>query len=653
MAKSSLNAQQSPLTELHPFLEPPVAHAPTILLDPAKMGVDTASAAAHVGSGSILLDRFELLDMIGEGGMSRVYKAVDRRKVEAGAADPHIAIKVLTVPFANYSDAMAVLSREAHSLQSLTHPNIVRVFDCDRDGEIVFMTMELLAGQSLFDKMRAAKSEGGLSRDISRRLIKSIANALEFAHGKNILHGDLKPGNVFITNTGEIKVIDFGLARLMVQPGDTQPKTAANAADRLRALTPAYASPEMLENDEPDPRDDVYALACVAWKLMTGELPFKPKDAAAARNVDQLVCPRQLTRHEFRALCHALQSDRGKRTPSARQFLDEFSGAGGKISGPVATGIAVSIAIVIAAAAFFSLRPVNKNAPEHAGSPQVATAPLAPSPGGVFRDCPTCPLMKVLPAGDFQQGSAPDSAGLAFEMPQHKVSIAYAFATGVYDVTVGEYSEFVAATGVGAHSCATYDNAWRMNPSVTWKNAIESQTPSHPVSCVSWQDAKDYAAWLSHTTHQTYRLPSASEWEYAARAGSSAQVPWATPADACSYANVADQTAARHYPGWKVVPCSDDFAQSAPVGSFKENAFGLYDMLGNVFQWTEDCWTDNYQGAPADGSAQAAGDCSQHELRGGSWFTQPDFVRTSYRNRFDSGYRSTSVGLRLVREMAK
>jgi formylglycine-generating enzyme required for sulfatase activity len=148
-------------------------------------------------------------------------------------------------------------------------------------------------------------------------------------------------------------------------------------------------------------------------------------------------------------------------------------------------------------------------------------------------------------------------------------------------------------------------------------------------------------------------LPSASEWEYAARAGSSAQVPWAAPADACTFANVADQTAARHYQGWKVMPCADEYVQSAPVGSFKENAFGLHDMLGNVFQWTEDCWTDNYQGAPIDGSAQTSGDCTQHESRGGSWYTQPDFVRTSYRNRFDSDYRSTSVGFRLVREMPK
>jgi formylglycine-generating enzyme required for sulfatase activity len=395
----------------------------------------------------------------------------------------------------------------------------------------------------------------------------------------------------------------------------------------------------------------VYALACVAWKLMTGKLPFNAKDPSAARNVAQLACPHELSRREFRALCHALQFEREKRTPSARQFILEFSGAGSKVSWPVAAGIAVPMTALIAAAAFFALHLGNQKTQAPPMAPAVANAPLAPAPGQVFRDCPTCPLMKVLAAGEFQQGTPAGADALAFEMPQHKVTIAHAFAAGVYDVTVGEYSEYAAATGVGANSCATYDGAWRVTPSVTWRNAIESQTPSHPVSCVSWHDAKDYAAWLSHTTHQVYRLPSASEWEYAARAGSAAQVPWTTPAEACSYANVADQTAARHYRGWKVLPCADEFVQSAPVGSFKENSFGLYDMLGNVFQWTEDCWTDNYQGAPIDGSAQSTGDCTQHELRGGSWFTQPDFVRTSYRNRFDGNYRSTSIGFRLIREM--
>ena len=625
-----------------------VEQAQTILLDSAQLGEKLrSSAAALLDKGSVLLDRFKLLEIIGEGGMSRVFKAMDLRKVEAGAANPNVAVKVLTMPFANYSDAMSVLSREAHNLQGLTHPNIVRVIDCDRDGEVVFMTMELLSGRSLQDQLQAAKPSG-LPRDFKLRVIQSIVSALEFAHSKHVVHGDLKPGNVFVTHAGEIKVIDFGLARLMAHPKSTPHTTGNTAADRMRALTPAYASPEMWDERDPDPRGDVFSLACIVWMLMTGGHPFKGAQSTVALEANaQLRRPPQLSRGEFRALRHALEFDADKRTPSARQFLDEFNGTASKRAWLI--GAAVVAAGLLSVFAYKAMKPAP---PSPAASLSTASAPAA-AVGQVFRDCPTCPLMKVLPAGDFMQGSAPHDMGAQpFEMPQHKTTIAQAFAAGVYEVTVSEFADFVADTQVEPRACNTYDGTWHMDAAVTWKNAVEGQIASFPVSCVSWQDAKDYAAWLSKRTHQNYRLLSASEWEYAARAGSAAQQPWSNPASACTYGNLADQTAARHFSGWTSVPCADNYVESAPVGSFAANAFGLYDLLGNVFEWTEDCWTPDYQNAPTDGSPRLDGDCSQHELRGGSWFTQPDFVRTAYRNSFAAEYRSTSVGFRLRREMS-
>jgi formylglycine-generating enzyme required for sulfatase activity len=628
-----------------------LSHAATILLDPSKLGVaGSAAPAKALDNGRVLLNRFKLLEVIGEGGMSRVYKALDLRKVEARSADPHVAVKVLTLPFVNYTDAMSVLSREAHSLQSLTHPNILRVIDCDRDGEIVFMTMELLAGKSLFERMRPYK-DTGMPRDQGLKIIEGIVKALEFAHGKNMLHGDLKPGNVFITDSGEIKVIDFGLARLMSQPKGRQ-KGEDTAADRMKALTPAYASPEMWEGNDPDPRDDVYSLACVVWKIMTGEHPFRGQELAARKTGILPARPAQLSRREYRALCHGLEFDRDQRTPSARQFFEEFRSKGSMPSWGLGVGIAVAV-LLIAGIVYVSAKPKGE-APHASPTPAIVMAAAAPVPGAVFRDCATCPLMKALAPGEFLQGSKPDEpAAQKFEMPQHKVTIAKSFAAGVYEVTAGEYAEFAAETKIKAQACNAYDGEWRLHTEVTWENAAESQTAAHPVSCVSWQDAKDYAAWLSRRTHQSYRLPSASEWEYAARAGSTAQRPWSDAAGACAYANVADQTAAQHYPGWSASPCADKFVQSAPVGSFAPNAFGLYDMLGNVFEWTDDCWVADYQGAPNSGAPQTDGDCSQHELRGGSWFTNPDFVRAAYRGRFASDYRSTSLGFRLIREIAK
>lgn len=289
------------------------------------------------------------------------------------------------------------------------------------------------------------------------------------------------------------------------------------------------------------------------------------------------------------------------------------------------------------------------------GKPAAAarTAAIQPGkPGTTLRDCPTCPLLTVLPTGRFEQGSAASENNSAFEKPLHWVMIATPIALSTNPVTVDEFRAFATATGRDMQGCDTYDGAWRRRPENNWENPGFAQTGSHPVTCASWNDAKAYAAWLSAKTGQHYRLPSASEWEYAARAGGAAAQPWsAEGTDACANANVADQSAGHRFPGWTVFACNDGFVQTSPVGSFKANSFGLNDMLGNVFQWTEDCWNADYKGAPIDGAARADGDCSERELRGGSWFSTPSYVRANYRNHFGVDYRGSSVGIRLARDI--
>ena len=287
-------------------------------------------------------------------------------------------------------------------------------------------------------------------------------------------------------------------------------------------------------------------------------------------------------------------------------------------------------------------------------APAVAAAPTTPQAGTVLHDCPTCPAVTVLAAGRFEQGSRDTDAGAsAFEKPAHVVVIAHAFGMSTNAVTVDEFRAFVAATSRSMQGgCDIYDGNWRRRQDSSWENPGFAQTGSHPVTCVSWNDAKAYAAWLSKTTGHRYRLPSASEWEYAARAGGAAVLPWAEASGACTGANVADQSAARRYPGWAAFGCDDGFVFTAPVGSFRANTFGLNDMLGNVFQWTEDCWRADYAGAPIDGSARTGGDCTDHELRGGSWFSNPAYVRANYRNHFGADYRTSSVGFRVVRDVA-
>ncbi len=319
------------------------------------------------------------------------------------------------------------------------------------------------------------------------------------------------------------------------------------------------------------------------------------------------------------------------------------------IARPVIVSVAVAVlaVAVVAVAAWYLIQraPAAKEA-------SVLASAAVPVPGTVIRDCPTCPTMMVLPAGRFKQGSMRAANGSAFESPLHWVVIGPGLSMSSNAVTVEDFQQFITDTGRDIRGCDIYDGDWKHRPDNSWKNPGFPQTGTHPVTCVSWNDAKAYVGWLSTKTGQRYRLPSASEWEYAARAGGEAVQPWgANGSAACATANVADASAAQRYPGWAVFACNDGYVYTAPVGSFKANSFGLNDMLGNVFQWTEDCWYADYTRAPMDGSARSDGDCSEHELRGGSWFSTPAYVRANYRNHFAADYRTSSVGIRLVRDI--
>src|SRR6201996_6236218 len=306
--------------------------AATVLVD--HTGGHPAPMPAHprrkpfISVGTVLHSRFRLIEPIGEGGMSTVYKAIDLRKVEARATETHVAVKLLTVPLSDFTESLAMLQSEAHKLQALPHPNIVRVIDCDRDGRTVFMTMEYLSGESLKRKLAVSEHKGLPARE-ALNIIKCVANGLAFAHGNGIVHGDLKPGNVLVTDKAEVKIIDFGIARLMTR----HPRAAGVNGDerpRLSALTPPYASPEMLENAPPDPRDDIYALACIAHELLTGRHPFDRMVANEARDAGMKVIRRStMSAAQFRAIAHGLEFDRDRRTPSVQKFLEEFTAGTG------------------------------------------------------------------------------------------------------------------------------------------------------------------------------------------------------------------------------------------------------------------------------------------------------------------------------------
>jgi formylglycine-generating enzyme required for sulfatase activity/predicted Ser/Thr protein kinase len=601
------------------------------------------TSSAPIDAGAVLKHRFKLVECVGEGGMGRVYKAIDLRRVEARQHDVHVAVKVLTRSFRDYSGSLAALQSEAAKLQRLTHPQIVRVIDVDRDGQTVFMTMEYLSGQPLKRMLQAADGRG-LELATALPILERIADALSYAHRNDIVHGDLKPSNVIVTDDNDVKVIDFGIARMMASPRRPANVPSGRAeSESLSGLTPSYASPEMLEQEQPaDPRDDVYALACITHELLTGQHPFERAAATAARDSGmKLRRNRALTRTQYRALANGLKFERAERTLSVERFMQELRGDRAASIRRVAV-YAVLAVVAVAAGAYFWTR--------------VRSAPVVATPGvgDVFRDCASCPLMKVLAPGKYVQGSADDDADAQpFEKPRHAVTLALPIGFGEYEVTRAQYGAFVEETQrQTTGGCSVYDGEWTKRADLDWSRVGFPQTASHPATCVSWQDAQAYVEWLSGKTGHHYRLPSASEWEYAARAGGEGSRPWgANTREACAAANVADESAAERFPGWDVHACSDGYVFTAPVGAFAANAFGLNDMFGNVFEWVQDCWHESYQGAPSDGSAWVGAGCDQREMRGGSWFTTPAYVRAAYRNRFEADYRSNSVGFRVVRDM--
>ncbi|MBN3788845.1 serine/threonine protein kinase [Burkholderia sp. Ac-20353] len=272
------------------------------------------------GIGDTLNGRFVLEECLGVGGMGTVYKALDLRKLEASDRKPHIAIKVLNVQFRGQPTSLIALQREARKAQTLAHRNIVTVYDFDRDGPLVYLTMEYLSGKPL-SKVLRAPGFTGMPFDAASPIIAGMGHALAYAHERGFVHCDFKPANVFLTDRGEVKVIDFGIARAF-QRRDEDPDVTVFDPASLGGITPAYASPEMFEHLEPDPRDDVYALACVTYELLTGHHPFDRLSATQARH-DHLrpARPPGLDRTQWRTLSAALSFDRATRTPSVNLFL--------------------------------------------------------------------------------------------------------------------------------------------------------------------------------------------------------------------------------------------------------------------------------------------------------------------------------------------
>jgi formylglycine-generating enzyme required for sulfatase activity len=603
---------------------------------------------------------------------------------------------------------LADFMEEGRKLVSFKHENIVRALNLIEANSTAYLAMEYEEGETLSSYLQ--REQRPLTEQECKDIFRPLLRGLAYLHGKEFLHRDIKPGNIYLRQSGEPLLIDFGSARQVVSGGD----------NRLTMLyTPGYAAPEQYSMDasRQGPWTDLYSIGATMYRCIFGELAvdaMSRKDAAFEGEVDPLISATTRGAGQFSEPFLALIDELMKVDPRDRRLsagdaesrlagqavvepstklvggaertrriapgavhdesalrdetgpLDGVQDQGASVAG-VVSGLAAdqrigdhpttargskagwglpgviaaaTAAVGLTVAAVWSIVASLDDAPEPgptAGTPppvnradrteerhisettsvapQVTASALEdPWPAGkALRDTlpggASGPSMVIVPAG---QASLGTDKGEPDESPSYSTAFATPFAISVGEITFEDYAVYANATAAPLPDDAGWGRGQR------------------PVVGVSWQDAVDYAGWLSERTGESYRLPSESEWEYVARAGSETETP---------------------------EPGSGNWGQpittggTEPQGSYPPNGFGVQDMAGNVWEWTADCWNPDHTGANSDGNARERGDCDRRVLRGGAWNSEDERVRFPNRSPALIETRSRSVGFRLVREL--
>jgi formylglycine-generating enzyme required for sulfatase activity len=479
---------------------------------------------------------------------------------------------------------------ELQNARKLEHSNLIKAYSVGQfrflNKEMLYLVMELAQG-SLENHIQ----KGGLSSGEIKNITAQVAQGLNYLHSQNKVHRDLKPGNILMVNQ-QYKLADFGLIRTLNNKSHTQ--AVHNSG------TIIYMPPEAFKGDI-SPAWDLWSLGIMLIEMTTNQLPYKFNNDIHQLMAKVMNCELQIPSlpKEFKPIIEGcLQKDRKQRW-TAQQVLNALQ--------PVQQ-----------AAVRMPVSPIPPIA-----SPTPFTEKLA---NGIRLE------MVSLPAGKFLMGSAESNS----EKPQHLVKV-NSFAIGKYPVTQAQYQ-------------AVMGN----NPS-HWKN-----NPQNPVERVSWNDAQAFCEKLSQITGKTYRLPTEAEWEYACRAGTTTRFYFGDDASELGdYGWYVDNSGKQvidtdrilqevggdlHKYLERLIANSN---QTHPVGQKKPNAWGLYDMSGNVFEWCEDNWHDSYENAPRDGSAWLTNNHDYHIVRGGSWIASPGYCRSAYRSSYLVGILGTR-GFRVV-----
>ena len=317
---ASISDHKTPLNSARPM--PVVAGSELASITASDLRPCNRPPMQPMEIGHVLRDRYVLESGLGSGGMGTVYKAGDRFRCDLPESERHVAIKILHENLHSRPEVLTNLRREFYCAQTLSHKNIVRVYELDRDGDVAFFTMELLEGRTLRAMMQQFHPLP-VKRQYAWPIIQDIGAGLAHAHARKVIHGDLKPQNILITNSGEVRILDFGTSCMRARQRASLERPIKTDST---ALTPAYASCELLDGQPADPRDDLYAFACLSYELLAGEHPFQNKRSNEARDLG--VTPRRppgLTNRQWRALSMALSWERKDRSISVREWITELN----------------------------------------------------------------------------------------------------------------------------------------------------------------------------------------------------------------------------------------------------------------------------------------------------------------------------------------
>ena len=576
---------------------------------------------------------------------------------------------------------------EARILAQVNHPGVVRVRDFFEANGTAYIVMDYEDGEPLSQMLQREKT---LGEEQVRRLLNDVLPALEAVHAQGYLHRDLKPANLYRRADGRTILIDFGAAR---QALGRRSKSVTSV------FSPGYSPIEqyLVDGKGYGPWTDIYAVGAVLYHCVTGAAPIeaparvlddplRPAEEVAAgrysqallRLVDRSMAVRPEKRFQsvslMRAALNAPVETAGDRTvklelpprpdlhrsgerprlvvaephkepvpappppkpqPLNRRWIAALAGGLAVLAVGVGAWIftqtppSPAITTVPPVTPVTPVMPVTPVTPVTPAKPE--GPPVNPQPGQRYTEPTTGMELVWVPPGCFMMGSPETEKDRSGNEAPHQVCLK-GFWMSRTEVTNAQYRLFNAS-----HDSGVYES-YALN------------APDQPVVRISWQEANAYADWLSGKSGSRFRLPTEAEWEYAARAGKTTSRAWGDESgQACRYANIYDETARKTKPlNWANYPCEDNQVAVAPVGKYLANTFGLFDMLGNVAEWTCSEYDNAYKGGETQCADPGAAAGARRVLRGGSWSDYPGLVRFAYRFPAAPEYRKFDLGFRLV-----